>query len=169
MELYNFLLMYLLFSSVEAVQDGIQRCHTLWLFCAGLPSHFPSLLPSLLHSKSTKPLLTLNFPDFAFMVLGPFHLLSLPQRGVPKAEGSSCSWSLERAASLPYVLQRSSWKISARKLLGHTDRACVPATTSDNSLAKIALFHLEPCKDSWLMHICWKAVSDFHPLVQIPF
>lgn len=100
----------MLFSSDEVVQDGKGRCHALWLFCAKLLSHFPSLL----HSKWTKPLLTLIFQTSRSWccVLGPFHLLS--QTGVPKAEGSSSSWSLARAASPPNVLETSRWKTLAR-------------------------------------------------------
>lgn len=56
-ELSNFLLISMLFSSDEVVQHGIWRCHTLWPFCVRLLPHFPSLLCSLLHSKLTKPLL----------------------------------------------------------------------------------------------------------------
>lgn len=82
-ELYNSLIISMLFSSDEVVHDGIGRCHTLW-FCARLLSHFPSLLPSLLHSELTETLLTLSyFPNFSFMgcVLGPFQLLSLHKVG----------------------------------------------------------------------------------------
>lgn len=44
-ELYNFLIISMLFSSDEVVKDGIGRCHTLWLFCARLLSHSPACSP----------------------------------------------------------------------------------------------------------------------------
>lgn len=67
-----------------------------------------------------------------------------------------------KSSTTPYVLQRSRWKTSARKLLGHTDRACVPATTSGNSLQKLPFSILNPVRilDLHLLKSCFRFLSS---------
>lgn len=90
-ELYNFLIISMLFSSDEVVQDGIGRCHTLWLFCARLLSHSPACSP--VFSILNEPRLSSHSVIFQTShswccVLGPFHLLSLPQSGFPRLKAA---------------------------------------------------------------------------------
>lgn len=128
----------------------------LWLSCVAVRflSHFPSLPPTLLHCKLTKPLLTLVFSklllihvvvSWIFPTSSVFHKV-----GFPRLKTAAPAKALRQQHNHHYVLQRSKWKTLARKLLVHPGWARALAASSNRSLPEIAHFHLEPSKDSHL-------------------